>query len=106
MENHKFHLAQADQLSLGQPILLHMLWYSSGGRRALLYPETRRIGSDNMSFINLFDCTGKLLCGCWLPHILEPYQHWQFGFTVGRGGSDCLAVRHAVWERAYRAGWR
>ena len=55
--------------------------------------------------IFMLDSTGKLLFGHWLSYVLDPYRHWQFGFTTTRGGSDCLAIRYAVWERAYRAGW-
>ena len=68
---------------------------SSGGRRGFRYPETRRNGPRRY----------KLLFGYWLPYVLDPYSHWQFGFTVGGEVSDCLAIRYAVWERTYRAGW-
>ena len=36
---------------------------------------------------------------------MDPYRHQQFGFTTTRGGSDCRAIRYAVWERTCRAGW-
>ena len=36
---------------------------------------------------------------------LDPYIHWMFGFTDGRGVRDYLAIRKAVWERACRTGW-
>ena len=62
-------------------------------------------GPDFMRFINLLDSTGKFLFGYWLSYALDPYRHWQFGFSDGRGVPDCLAIRYAVWERACRAGW-
>ena len=70
-----------------------------------LVVKPRGSGPDVMRFISLPDSTGKLLFEYWLPDVLDPYRHWQFGFTVGRGVSDCLAIRVAVRERAYRAGW-
>ena len=68
-------------------------------------PKLGGSGPDFLRFINLLDSTCKLLFGYWLSYVLDPYRHWQFGFTDGRGVPDCLAIRYAVWERACRAGW-
>ena len=48
-------------------------------------PKPGGSGPDFMRFINLLDSTGKLLFGCWLSYVLEPYRHRHFGFTDGRG---------------------
>ena len=119
-EPRKFQLARADQLSLGQPISLYMLWYCVLMCRiqigdevpyrlpdgdVITVPKLGGSGPDCMRFINLLDFTGKLLFGCWHPYLLDPYWHWQLGFTVGRVVSDCLAIRCVDWERAYGAGW-
>ena len=67
-----------------------------------MIPKPCGSGPDYMRFINLLDSTGKLLFGYWLPCVVDPYRDWKFGFTFGRGGSDCLPIPYAVWELSER----
>ena len=73
--------------------------------KVVTIPKPGGSGPDCMRSKNLLGSTDKLLFRYWLHNVLDPYRHWQFGLSVGRGVSVCLAIRFAVWERAYRAGW-
>ena len=117
-ELHKFHLALADQLTIGQPIPLCMLWYCVlmcptqdgdmvpcplADGEVFIFPKPAGSVPDHMFHqlgLNAQASLWTLASLC--PGHIRTLAVW---FHRGRGGFPLLGDPIAIWERAFRAGW-
>ena len=79
---------------------------SSGGRRGLHCPETRRLWPKTVCASST--CPTPRASSSLALGSFTSWTHTCTGTLVllsAMWGSDCLAIRYAAWERAYQAGW-